>query len=446
MKILVVITAVALLSFSSVLAQDMDDAAEPGLPTKASSADLASDSDNALLPTAPAEVVAPPSAPPTTPDEAQSLEQSAYGEDQALSDAPPEPDAQSRPWKVNLHATAESYYDNNIFISPTGRQSDFVSLLSLGGGLILGDYTARENNYFTSDYTATAELFKRHTNQDAIEQNLSMEGQVKLAHITFRGDVQIQDTTESNVDIGNRVRSQIYTAHASARYNVSEKTYVEATGQIIVAHYSSYIGSNDGRAGVAFHYMPNPRTTVGVGVMGGVLTVAGSPSQTYEQLLASYQMLATGKFTVDASAGVEDRQTPNNKGLITPVFDITGAYKPFQGLDLSLSAFRRVVNSAFYAGSDYIATGVTAGGQYQLSARFTLILDAGYMNDDYRNVATGPGVARDDNYIFVRQALRYTPSKYWDVELYYYYRNNHSSVHAFTFNDTQVGVSVNLKF
>ncbi len=421
MKILVVITAVALLSFSSVLAQDMDDAAEPGLPTKASSADLASDSDNALLPTAPAEVVAPPSAPPTTPDEAQSLEQSAYGEDQALSDAPPEPDAQS-------------------------RQSDFVSLLSLGGGLILGDYTARENNYFTSDYTATAELFKRHTNQDAIEQNLSMEGQVKLAHITFRGDVQIQDTTESNVDIGNRVRSQIYTAHASARYDVSEKTYVEATGQIIVAHYSSYIGSNDGRAGVAFHYMPNPRTTVGVGVMGGVLTVAGSPSQTYEQLLASYQMLATGKFTVDASAGVEDRQTPNNKGLITPVFDITGAYKPFQGLDLSLSAFRRVVNSAFYAGSDYIATGVTAGGQYQLSARFTLILDAGYMNDDYRDVATGPGVARDDNYIFVRPALRYTPSKYWDVELYYYYRNNHSSVHAFTFNDTQVGVSVNLKF
>jgi hypothetical protein len=420
-KILVVITAVALLSFSSVLAQDMDDAAEPGLPTKASSADLASDSDNALLPTAPAEVVAPPSAPPTTPDEAQSLEQSAYGEDQALSDAPPEPDAQS-------------------------RQSDFVSLLSLGGGLILGDYTARENNYFTSDYTATAELFKRHTNQDAIEQNLSMEGQVKLAHITFRGDVQIQDTTESNVDIGNRVRSQIYTAHASARYDVSEKTYVEATGQIIVAHYSSYIGSNDGRAGVAFHYMPNPRTTVGVGVMGGVLTVAGSPSQTYEQLLASYQMLATGKFTVDASAGVEDRQTPNNKGLITPVFDITGAYKPFQGLDLSLSAFRRVVNSAFYAGSDYIATGVTAGGQYQLSARFTLILDAGYMNDDYRDVATGPGVARDDNYIFVRPALRYTPSKYWDVELYYYYRNNHSSVHAFTFNDTQVGVSVNLKF
>ena len=59
-------------------------------------------------------------APPTTPDEAESLEQTLYGEDQALADTPPEPDAQSRPWKVNLHASAGSYYDNNIFISPTG--------------------------------------------------------------------------------------------------------------------------------------------------------------------------------------------------------------------------------------------------------------------------------------------------------------------------------------
>jgi hypothetical protein len=440
-KILVVITAVALLSVSTLLAQDMDDAAEPGLPAKASSSDLATDSDNSLLPTSPVEI-----APPTTPEETESLDQRVYGEDQALTEAPPEPEAQSRPWKVNLHASDESYYDDNIFISPTGRQSDFINLLSLGAGLTVGDYTARENNYFTSDYTASGELFAKHTNQDAFEQNVSLEGQVKLAHFTFRADVQIQDTTEANIDIGSRVRSQTYTGHASARYDISEKTYIEATAQIIVSHYSSYIGSNDERGGIAFHYLPSPRVTVGIAAMGGVLNVAGAPSQTYEQILASFQMAATGKFTIDASAGVEDRQTSHNKGLITPVFDLTGAYKPFEGLDLTLAAFRRVVNSAFYAGADYIATGVSAGAEYQISSRFKLLLDAGFMNCDYRDVATGPGIARDDNYIFVRPALRYTASSYCDLELYYFYRDNGSTVNSFTFNDNQVGISVNFKF
>ena len=48
--------------------------------------------------------------------------------------------------------------------------------------------------------------------------------------------------------------------------------------------------------------------------------------------------------------------------------------------------------------------------------------------------------------VFVRPAFRYTASRYCNVELYYFYRNNASTVRTSAFNDTQVGVSVNFKF
>jgi hypothetical protein len=437
--------AATLLALSALRAEDPDLVAQ--------SVDLGSGTDNLLMPSdsaddAPSMDSAPTMGinPPTTPDEAQSLDQTLYGQDLALDQAPSEPDAQSRPWKVNLHASAGSYYDDNIFISPTGRQSDFVTLLSLGGGLILGDYTTRQDNYFVSDYTAIEEIFERHSNQDSFEQSASLQGQLVLAHLTLHANFELQDTADEDIDVGTRARRQIYTGQGSARYDVSDKTYLMATAQVTISDFAAYIGSNDERAGLSFNYLPDPNLTLGVGVLGGVLNVDNSASQTFEQLLASLQIAATGKFTFDASAGVEDRQTPDNNGFVTPVFQVDGNYKPIEGLNLTLSAYRRVINSAFYVGSDYIATGVSMGAKYELSERFTVLLEAGYMNADYRSVSAGAGISREDNFIYVRPALRYMASKYCNIDLYYFYRNDASTVRTSAFNDAQVGVSVNFSF
>jgi hypothetical protein len=451
-KILICITAATLLAFSALRAQDVDDAAALKAASNTLSADpfadLAASSDSGSVPAVPMDAATAPAnlSPPTTPDESESLDQTLYGEEQAIDDTPPQPTAQSRPWKVNLHASAESYYDDNIFISPTGRKSDFITLLSVGGGLILGDYTARQDDYLISDYTAIGEIFERHSDQDAFEQSGSVEGQLVMAQLILHGDFELQDTSDEDVDVGTRAERQIYTGNGSARYNISDKTFIEATAQFTVAHYELYIGSTDERGGISFNYLPDPDLTLGLGVMAGVLSVADSDSQTYQQLLASAQFAATGKCTLQASLGVEDRQTSDNNGLVTPVFQISGDYKPFDGLDFSIAAYRKVVNSAFYAGSDYIATGLSASALYELSDRFSLLFAAGYMNCDYRQVAVGANVSRDDNFAYVRPAFRYTASRYLNVELYYFYRNNASTVHTSSFNDTQAGLSVNVNF
>ncbi len=384
--------------------------------------------------------------PPTTPDEADALNQLLYGEDQALNAAPAEPDAQSRPWKMNLHASAGTRYDSNIFIASTGKKADLVSLLCAGGGISVGDYTARQNNYAIGDYTGTAELFGRHSDEDAYEQKASFEGQILAGHLTMHGDFQFLGLDDSNIDIGGRVRSQTYIGTGSARYDISDKTYLEATAQVTIADYDRYLGSDDERGGLSFNYLPDPSLTIGLGVMGGVLHVQDASAQTYEQYSAKVKFVATEKFTIEASAGVEDRQTAEDKGLITPILELAGDYKPFEGLDLTLTAYRRVMNSAYYAGSDYIATGVSAGAKYEISSRFALLLDTGYINCDYRDIAVGSNVSRDDNYFYVRPAFRYTASRYCNVELYYFYRNNESSVDWASFDDTQVGATLNLLY
>jgi hypothetical protein len=403
-----------------------------------------SDTDSETLPSMPS--LPTQAAPPTTPDEASALDQSLYGGDEALAEAAPEPTAQSRPWKFNLHASAGAYYDSNIFIAPTDKQHDFVTTLAVGGGLTLGDYTARLNNYLITDYTGIGEFFARHSALDAFEQNASIEGQLVFAHLTLHGDFEYLDTDDGNIDIGARVRSETYTGLGSARYNFSDKMFLEATAKVMISHFDQYVGSNNEEGGLSFNYLPDPSVTLGLGVTGGVLNVDNSGSQTYEQLLASVQLAATSKFTLQASAGVEDRQTPSNKGLVTPVFNLSGDYKPFEELDLTLTGYRRVVNSANYIGSDYIATGVTATAQYRLSARFDILLGAGYTNDNYRAVAAGSGISRDDNYVYIRPSIRYTASSYCNVELYYFYRNNNSTVGSSSFDETQAGIAVTFTY
>jgi hypothetical protein len=426
--------AATFLSLSGLRAQDA--------ASTAPSADMDSGSDATALPDEPP---APAIMAPTTPDEAQSMEENLYGAGEAQNDAPAEPDAQSRPWKLNFHAGIDSRYDSNVFISSTHAESDVLTDLIAGAGFTLGDYTAKQSNYLVADYTGIGELFARYTSEDAYNQKASMETQLVLAHLTLRADFNFEDVEEDNIDIGTRAQEELYNGHVSARYDISDKTYLEATGQVAVSDYERYINSNDERGGISLDYLPDPSVTIGVGATAGALHVENSASQTYEQLLASLKIDFTDKFTLSASAGGEARQT-DSKDIYTPVLDLTIDYKPFQELDLSLSAFRQVENSASFAGSDFTSTGVNASVRYDISARFALMLQGGYANCDYREVSPGLGVNRTDNYLFVRPAFRYIASPNCNIELYYFYRDNESTLSHYTFTDTQVGGNITFTY
>jgi outer membrane protein assembly factor BamA len=154
----------------------------------------------------------------------------------------------------------------------------------------------------------------------------------------------------------------------------------------------------------------------------------------------------TSKFTVKANAGAEDRQFEDAGSLTTPIFELTGDYKPLDGLDLSLTAYRRVLNSAFYSDYDYIGTGIDAGVQYQFSSQITVLLNGGYENSAYRAITTGAGISRTDDYYYVRPAVRYIASSYCNVEIYCFYRRDDSTVATSCFHDIQAGATLNFTY
>jgi hypothetical protein len=432
-KIILLTAAAALLAMAVVRAQDAADVAP--------APDATSGIDGTGQP-----ATVPQITPPTTPDEAAALDKTLYGEEDSATDAGAGPEAQSRPWKMNFHASAGTYYDDNILISSTGREWDSISTLTGGGGLTLGDYTARQDNYLIADYTGIGELFGRHTNEDAYEQKALLESQVRIAHLTLSGSFQFQDLADELIDIGTLARQRTYVGDFSARYDLNEKTYLAASAEITVADYDLYLDSNDERGGLSLNYLPDPGVTIGLGAMGGILNVEDSGSQTYEQLLASLRADVSAKFTFKAAGGVEDRQLEDGGSLVTPVFELTGDYKPFDGLDLSLTGYRRVLNSAYYSGYDYIATGVSVGIQYAFSPTLTALFEGGYENFTYRETSTGASISRADNYCYVKPALRYAGAHWWDIELYYLYRTDNSTLSASSFNDTQAGAALDLNF
>ncbi|HEX4086685.1 MAG TPA: outer membrane beta-barrel protein [Chthoniobacteraceae bacterium] len=385
-------------------------------------------------------------APPTTPEEEQTFENSYYGADTSDQAAPAGSGAQSRPWKLNLHASVGSTYDDNIFISDTDRQSDLITLITGGGGLTLGDYTTKQGSYLTADYTGIGEIFARHTDQDAYEQNALLDGQALLGRLTIKGGFQFEDLADENIDIGARVQSRIYTGNLDVRCDISDKTFLDLTAQLTDADYDLYVDSNDERGGLSLNYRPDPVLTLGLGAMGGVLNVEDAGSQTYEQGLVSAAADLTGKFTLKASGGVEGRQYPDGGGHTTPVWELTADYQPFAAVDIHLTGYRRVMNSALYTGYDYAATGFDAGVEYTLSPCFGLLLNGGYENTDYLNITGGASLSRSDDYYFVQPGVRYTASSYCTVDLNYMHRENASSQKSFSFTNNQVGLTVNFKF
>ncbi len=435
MKRLILMTAATFLALSSLRAQNADG--------EVPSADMDSGSDTSALPPVPAtsDIAAP-----TTPQEASALEESLYGAEEEQNEAPASPEAQSRPWKLNYHAGVETRYDSNIFITSANRQHDVLTDIIAGAGVTLGDYTAQQGNFLITDYTGVGEFFGTHSSQDAYNQKGSANTQIVLGHLTLKASFSLEDAKEENIDIGARARSEFYIGNFSGRYDISDKDYLEATGQFTVANYQGYLDSDDELGGLSFDYLPDPSITVGLGATAGVLHVQDAPSQTYQQLLASLKVDVTDKFTMTASAGGEHRAASVNGDIYTPVFDLAGDYKPSEELDISLLAYRKLEGSASYVGSDFISTGVSASVRYDLSARFSLMLQGGYENDDYRAVSTGAGVTRNDNYLFVRPAFRYIASRNCSFDLYYFYRNNDSTLATSAFTDHQLGGDVNFSF
>jgi hypothetical protein len=369
-----------------------------------------------------------------------------------------------RRFHYQLRLTVRSVYDDNINLSDDNKISDFYTTIEPSVMVGFGDTDARIENYIRLDYLPAVFFFADHSENNSVQHVARLDGQYRINRLTLNlsqmvqimdgVDVQTQDSAGSldqqvNLDVAGRTRFNVYTTHVNAAYYLTGKTFLSSGADYTGTHYKSLISSEVFSANVFLNYNYSPKLVAGVGGTAGFNRVdEPNPDQSFQQANVRVSYQATGKIDFAASGGVEFRHFDGDMRdrYISPVFELGLNYAPFDGTKISVTANRRVLNSAVLASQNYAVTNISIGVQQRFMQRFYLGVNAGYENSDYFSTIGTTGPDRDDNYFFVQPSIAVRVTRFWTVGAYYLHRANDSSFDAFSFHDNQVGLRSTLTF
>ena len=357
--------------------------------------------------------------------------------------------------------TVRGVWDDNIFISHTNRVSDYYFAIEPYITIGVGDIEGRNKSYLRLDYMPSAILFVDHSDQDAFNQLIHLEGGYNSGRWTFTlaEDIALLesanlnsffDTTGlwANTDASGPTRVNIFNTRARADYQLTGKVFLQGELDSSIYFYPDHISSYMISSGLYAYYNWLPKVSVGIGGTVGYDWVDDpTTNQTFEQVNARLNYEVTAKFFLYASAGVEFRQFDGNRGTYTsPVFEVGSIYNPFSGTTITFAAGRRIYNSGYLANQDFGGTYVVGRFQQRLFRRLYLGLGAGYENSDYIATDRDVSATRNDDYWFVEPSLDVLITRWLSAGVYYLHREDSSNLSSFSFYDNQVGVRATVRF
>jgi hypothetical protein len=360
-----------------------------------------------------------------------------------------------------LQLTVRGVWDDNIFISHSNRKSDYYFAIEPEITIGVGDIEGRNRTYLRLDYMPSAILFVNHSDQDAFNQLIHLEGGYSTGRLRLSlvEDIallesanlnSIIDTTGlwANVDASAPTRVNIFNTRLRAQYDLTGKLYLQGELDSYTYFYPGNISDYTVSGGLYLYYSWLPKVSVGFGGTFGYNWVDNpTPNQTFEQVNARLNYQATAKLSLYASAGAEFRQFDGSRSTYTtPVFEVGVTHHPFEGMTINLAAGRRIYNSGFLAAQDFADTYVVGRFQQRLFRRFYLGFAGGYENSNYFAAADNVSAPRDDNYWFVEPSLDALITRWLSAGVYYLHRDDSSNIDTFSFDDNQVGVRATVRF
>jgi hypothetical protein len=371
---------------------------------------------------------------------------------------------QPRRFQYALLFRVRGVYDDNINISSFDRISDYYVAIEPTITVGVGDVFEQQENYLRLDYTPSVFLFLDHSEDDAVQHLVRLEGHHPFGRLdlSLDQDVQILDSADlagtndttitgnfANLDVSTRTRVNIFVTQLKAAYEITGKTSLSSRVESTITDYPDFISSRVISGDLFVNHAYSEKVTVGLGGTAGYDFVdEPDPDQTFEQANVRLSYQASGKVSFNASGGVEFRQFENSSRgtYISPVFEVDGTYQPFPATSFSLALSRRTLNSAVLVDQDFASTTISVGARQRLFQRVYAALNVGYQNSDYFSTITGVTGNRNDDYYFVQPAFDVMVTRFWSVGAYYLHRQDESSVDAFSFKNNQVGVRTVLTF
>ena len=366
-----------------------------------------------------------------------------------------------RRFRYSFGVNVRQVYDDNINISSSNRISDWYTVLSPEIHLGFGD-SAGGFNYLTFDYILSAYFFANHTERNGVEQFIHLAGQHDFGYLVLglSQDVDIRDGTnlnslsdqtgvQANTDVGAASESITFTTNLNWSYDLTGKLFLSGQSSLIFTDYQTetLISSREFSGNVYLNYVYSPKLFIGLGAAGGATSTQGrSGNETFEQMNARANYIASGKVSLSASGGVEFRQLAGGGDSVSPVYDISGSYHPFENTIITIAGSGRTQSSASLVGQDYTENSISLTLSQRLFSRATAGLAAGYTHSNYLSASTGDSTARTDNYIFIEPTFDINITRYWSAGIYYLYRTDMSTLAFFSFHDNQFGIRSSLIF
>jgi hypothetical protein len=360
-----------------------------------------------------------------------------------------------------LQLNVRGVWDDNIFISHTDRVSDYYFAIEPDITLGVGDIEGRNRSYLRLDYMPSAILFVNHSDQDAFNQLIHLEGGYSTGRLRLSlfEDIallesanlnSIIDTTGlwANLDASVPTRVNIFNTRLRAQYDLTGKLYLQGEFDSYIYFYPGNISDYTVSGGLYLYYNWLPKVSVGLGGAFGYNWVDDpTPNQSFEQVNARLNYQATAKLGLYASAGAEFREFDGNRSTYTtPVFEVGVTHHPFDGTTINLAAGRRIYNSGFLGAQDFADTYFVGRFQQRLFRRLYFGLGAGYENSNYFAAAANVNATRNDNYWFIEPSLDVLITRWLNAGVYYLHRDDNSNIDSFSFDDNQVGVRATVRF
>ena len=389
------------------------------------------------------------------------------------SQSAPELDLTFGPLHLHPRASVGVTADDNLLFTATDQKSDIYESIQPGFQAVLGDdaalvglrdlhidplYLSPGNLVIQSpdtwlgktallEYTPRFKFYNQYSTYNAIDEfaTLNVLWPMGKLILGFRQDYQLVEGAIIEAD--RFATSENIDTALSAAYQFGDKTSLESDFRRNSASYdqTGLIGYTEYNTEDWFNYNLTQSLPVSLGVLAGYDAVeASNQDQTYEQLRARARYLLSEKLTFDASVGGEVRQYENGRSdTFTPVFTVTGAYRPTERTTVSLTGYRQP-SAAIYNGYNYISTGATLGVSQGITDRFTAMASVGYYTLDYESVTRTVANYTDDYYT-ARISLDAKILRHLVGQVYYALVNVQSATGGDR-DDNQIGVNFTLAY
>jgi hypothetical protein len=390
------------------------------------------------------------------------------------------------PSDIHARAAASFIYDDNINLhqGPVSRSGiiipstddppvgdDFIFTLSPGVQMTKASGLQDSHTALSVDYSPSFIFFLKNEKQNSVDHSARLNAGYAFTKLTLTLAQEWTSSAGGVVDVGSRVSQDNYRTAIGARYELTEKTFLQMDGSYRITDYETLTDSEEWSVTPTANYQFSPKVSFGLGVTYGQLSVSQQdrrqiiiPARTNDTtgvvapartnivtsvitrpqtyigptLRATYK--TTEKTDLSLSFGGEWRTYEDGGSSFGPVFSLMGTYQPFQATSFSIEAHRREQNSAILSGQNYISTGVSVAMRQQLRDRLSGHVSLTFENAAYKATQRGVNATRNDDYFLMRYGLDAIVGRSWTIGVFHQYREDVSSDKTFSFKNNQAGI------